>query len=83
MAARKMTFTLPEELASRFVRRVPARDRSRYVAEALANKLAERDQRLIRACEIVNKDPEVRKIEKEFDALTDEIAEPWEDAPPR
>jgi metal-responsive CopG/Arc/MetJ family transcriptional regulator len=83
MAARKMTFTLPEELASRFVRRVPARDRSRYVADAIANKLAERDQRLIRACEIVNKDPEAREIEKEFDALTDEIAEPWEDAPPR
>jgi len=83
MAARKMTFTLPEDLASRFVRRVPARDRSRYVAAAIAEKLAQREKRLIRACEIINKDPEVKEIEKEFDALTDEIAEPWEDAPSR
>ena len=83
MASRKMTFTLPEELASRFVRRVPARDRSRYVADALANKLAEREKRLIRACEIVNADPDIKEIEKEFDALKDEITEPWEDGPSR
>ena len=83
MAARKMTFTLPEDLATHFVRRVPARDRSRYVATALAEKLAQREKRLIRACEIVNEDPEVKEIEKEFDALKDEIAEPWEDAPTR
>ena len=83
MAARKMTFTLPEDLATRFVRRVPARDRSRYVALAIAEKLAEREKRLIRACDIVNEDPEIRKIEKEFDALTDEITEPWEDTPSR
>jgi len=83
MASRKMTFTLPEDLAARFVRRVPARGRSRYVADALANKLAEREKRLIRACEIVNEDPEVKKIEKEFDALRDEITEPWEDTPSR
>ncbi len=78
-----MTFTLPEELASRFVRRVPARDRSRYVADALAEKLAQREKRLIQACEIANNDPGVREIEEEFDALQDEIAEPWKDAATR
>ena len=83
MASRKMTFTLPEELAARFVRRVPARDRSRYLADALAEKLAEREKRLIRACEIANQDPNLREIEKELDALTDEVPEPWEDAPAR
>ncbi len=83
MAARKMTFTLPEDLASRFLRRVPARDRSRYVAEALAEKLAEREKQLIRACEIVNADPDIREIEREFDALEDEITESWEGAPSR
>jgi metal-responsive CopG/Arc/MetJ family transcriptional regulator len=83
MAARKMTFTLPEELAARFVKRVGARDRSRYVAAALAEKLSQREKRLIRACEIVNADPAVREIEEEFDALNDEIAEPWENAPTR
>ena len=78
-----MTFTLPAELAAQFVRRVPARDRSRYIAAALADKLAEREKRLIRACEIVNRDPCVRQIEEELDALQDEIIEPWEDAPSR
>ena len=83
MAARKMTFTLPEDLAARFTKRVAARDRSRYVAAALAEKLSQREKRLIRACEIVNADPAVREIEEEFDALNDEITEPWEHAPAR
>ena len=78
-----MTFTLPEDLAMRFVKRVPARDRSRYVADAIAQKLADREKRLIRACEIANQDPEIREIEKELDALTDEIVEPWDDAASR
>jgi hypothetical protein len=45
--------------------------------------LTQRKQRLIRACEIANRDPEIRKVEKEFDALADEILELWEDAPAR
>jgi metal-responsive CopG/Arc/MetJ family transcriptional regulator len=83
MASHKMTFSLPAELASSFTKRVPARERSRYVADAIAEKLAERERRLIRACEIANQDSELREIEQEFDALTDGIAEPWEDAPAR
>jgi len=83
MASRKMTFSLPEDLASSFTRRVPARDRSRYVADALADKLAERERRLIRACEIANQDSQVRQIEQEFDSLTDAMPEPWHDAPAR
>lgn len=78
-----MTFTLPENLAAQFVRRVPARDRSRYIADALAEKLAAREKKLIRACEIVNRDPQIREIEREFDALQDEIAEPWDDSSSR
>jgi len=77
---RKMTFTLPDELASSFTRRVPARDRSRYVADAIAEKLSEREKRLILACEIANQDPELREIEKDFDALTDAMPEQWENA---
>jgi metal-responsive CopG/Arc/MetJ family transcriptional regulator len=83
MASRKMTFTLPDDLASSFTRRVPARDRSRYVADAIAQKLAEREKRLIQACEIANQDPQVREIELEYDALTDAMPEPWEDAQAR
>ena len=83
MASRKMTFTLPDALAASFARRVPARDRSRYVADAIAEKLADRDKRLIQACEIANHDNEVREIERDFDALTDAMPESWEDAPAR
>ena len=72
-----MTFTLPEELARQFVRRVPARERSQYLAQALYEKLSARDRRLVEACRVANRDPEVRAIEKEFDAITDEAFEPW------
>jgi metal-responsive CopG/Arc/MetJ family transcriptional regulator len=65
MATRKMTFTLPDDLADRFVKKVAARNRSHYLAEALAQKLQERDRQLIRACEAANRDPEVQAIEKE------------------
>jgi hypothetical protein len=77
MATRKLTFSLPEPLANQFLRRVGSRDRSRFVSEALAARLAERDLELIRACEIANADPEVAEIEREFDGLRDEMTEPW------
>ena len=80
MAVRKMTFALPEDLAYRFIRLVPARDRSRYVADALADKLALREKQLIRACEIANQDSEVRLIEQELDTMADPMEEPWDDA---
>jgi hypothetical protein len=71
-----MTFSLPADLAATFIRRVPARERSRYLVEALANKLGEGDQQLVSACEIANRDADVISIEREFDRLTDEIVEP-------
>lgn len=83
MASRKMTFTLPDGLAAKFVRRIPARDRSRYLAEALAEKLDERERRLIRACEIANRDSAVTEIEAELDALADPVTQPWNDAQTR
>jgi hypothetical protein len=72
-----MTFSVPELLAAEFLRRVPSRDRSRFVSEALAARLRERDAALIRACEIANQDEDVTEIEKEFDGLADEMAEVW------
>jgi hypothetical protein len=85
MAARKLTFTLPESLAEHFLRRVPARDRSRYVADAIATKLRERENLLIRSCEVANANPDVLGIEQEWDAIenADRIQEPWQSAPPR
>jgi hypothetical protein len=83
MATRKMTFSIPEGLASQFVRSVPARSRSRYLAEALTQKLSERDRQLIRSCEAANEATEVEEIEKEFDAIAGEGLEAGPRAPAR
>ncbi len=77
MATIKMTFSLPAPLANQLLVRVPSRERSRFVSDALAARLAERDLQLMLACDAANGDPEVAEIEKEFDALTDKMAEPW------
>ena len=85
MASRKMTFTIPEDLARQFLKRVAARDRSRYVTEALTARLREREDRMIRACEIANSHSDVLAIEQEWEALdtTDPVEEPWNGAPAR
>ena len=74
---RKMTFSVPEPLAEQLLLRVASRNRSRFVSEALAARLQERDAALIRACEIANRDLDVAEIERAFDGLSDEMAEPW------
>lgn len=80
MASRKLTFTLPQDLASEFLRRVPASGRSQYVATAIAAKLREREEQLARACEMANNSADIRVIEASFDALADTadaVQEPW------
>ena len=77
MPIRKMTFSVPEPLAMQFLRSVASRDRSRFVSEAMAARLEERDAALNRACDIANQDVDVAEIEKELDGLGDQMAEPW------
>ena len=80
MRSRKLTFTLPQDLAIEFLRRVPASLRSQYVATAIADKLREREQQLVRACEAANNSIDIREIESSFDALADEadaVQERW------
>jgi hypothetical protein len=83
MAIRKMTFSLPEDLARRFSRRVPARERSKYVSQAIEAKLHDQEERWARACEAANADPDVSAIEREWDSIVDDIAEPWAGAKTR
>ena len=78
---RKMTFTMPDQLADQFIKRVPARERSRYVAEAISEKLTKRERRVIKACKIANNNLDIASIEHDFDILQDEILELWTDAP--
>ena len=77
MATRKMTFSLPEDLAERLVRRVPARDRSRYLAKVLEENLRQEEQALIRSCLAANADPDAKVIEQEWHQLREPIEEPW------
>ncbi len=77
---RKLTFTLPQDLVSEFLRRVPPNSRSQYVAAAISAKLREREEQLARACEVANKSADVLELEKSLDALADEsdrVQEPW------
>jgi hypothetical protein len=83
MAVRKMTFSLPIDLANRLVKRVPPRDRSRFLAQALEKSLRENDESLVRSCLLANQDPEVKAIEQEWEEIRDPIEEPWSDAPAR
>lgn len=83
MAARKMTFSLPEDLAKAFLRTVVARNRSKYVADALAARLRAEDAALARSCDTANASEDVRTIEEEFDAISADIGEVWTDATAR
>ena len=68
MAARDMTFSIPEEIASLLTRQIDAAGRSRFVTEAVEERLR-RKQRLEAACDVVNNDPAVKLIETEWDAV--------------
>jgi hypothetical protein len=78
MAVRKMTFSIQDDVASRLMRYVPARDRSRYVSKALAESLRKEDLDLIQACEAANAVADAAEIEREMDAIEDGIEEPWD-----
>ncbi len=78
---RKMTFTIPEELALQFTRRVAPSRRSRYVSDALQASLRQRDEMIKAACLAANGDPETRQIQADFDALPDAVTESWHDEP--
>jgi hypothetical protein len=83
MATRKMTFSIPADLASQLVKRVPARDRSRFLAKALEKSLQEEEQALVRSCRLANQDPEVAVIEQEWDQIGDQVEEPWSESSPQ
>ena len=83
MAVRKMTLSLPAELAQRFERQVPSRQRSRYLAKVLEKSVQKQDEALVRSCLLANEDADGKVIEEEFAALTDRIAEPWDDSSSR
>lgn len=83
MATRKITVSIPTDVADRFLKQVPARHRSQYVTAALAQSLALREERLARACDLANRHIDSPAIEDEWEQIQDRIEEPWDDAPAR
>lgn len=83
MAFRKMTFSLPEDLAHRLIRRIPSRDRSSYLARVLERSLREEEEALIQSCRAANQDTEATAVEEDFERLQDGWDEPSTDAPAR
>jgi hypothetical protein len=79
MAMRKMTFTIPDEVASPFLRAVPSARRSKFVTEALRKTLTDREEALIAACNAVNADPELSALVDDWQAVNDPVAEPWDE----
>ena len=78
-----MTFSIQDEVASRLMRDVSNRDRSRFVSRAVADHLRKQEAELVRACKAANELADVAEIEQELDRLEDEIEEPWDAAPAR
>ena len=78
MAVRKLTVSLPEDLAQELIRIVPARERSKYVAQALKDSLHRTEREIVRACRLAQQDADAQAIEREFDAIPDPIEEPWD-----
>lgn len=54
------------------------------MAQALTEKLAQRERQLIEDCEAANLDIDVGAVVQDWDALPDEMTEAWnDDAPAR
>ena len=51
---------------------------TRKTAVGKVSQLAECDLQLIHACNVANGDPDVREIQREFDEIRDDMAEPWD-----
>jgi len=83
MAMRKMTFTIPEDVVTPFLRAVPSNRRSKFVADSLRRTLQEREDALIAACDAVNADPELNALMDDWQAAGDPIEEPWDEPAPR
>ena len=85
MPTRKLTITVPESTAIRFIRVVPSQLRSQWITDAMEEKLRQRDEQIIAACDVLNADPRILELEREMDSLSgDGLNEhPWNQPAPR
>jgi len=75
MATKKMTFTFPEEMAVSFIRRVGPSRRSKFVVEAVAAKMHEREAAFEAACDALEGNAALASLASDMDALNDDPIE--------
>lgn len=67
----RMTFSLPDALAQRFLANVPFRERSATIAKLLEKELARREKALEAACRAANADEALNVDIVEWQAFDD------------
>ena len=73
MAAIEITLSLPEPVARTLVKRVPARERSKFLARAIEGSLRCQESALAQACIAANRDPKSKALENDWDHVPDEV----------
>lgn len=71
----RMTFSLPDTLAQRFLASIPPRKRSATVAKLLEKELADQEQDLAAACYAANADEALNEEIAEWQAFEDDVEE--------
>ena len=71
----RMTLSIPDAVAHRFLAAVPARQRSRLVTRLLEQELAERDDSLAAACRAANRDKALSQEIDEWQLFDDGVKE--------
>jgi hypothetical protein len=71
----RMTFSLPDTLAQRFLASIPPRQRSATVAKLLEQELTDHERELEAACLAANKDKALNREIDEWQAFDDDIEE--------
>lgn len=71
----RITLSLPDPLARHFQSAVPARQRSKLVANLLQKELAKHEDRLAAACRAANRQRALEKEIEEWQAFEDGIQE--------
>jgi metal-responsive CopG/Arc/MetJ family transcriptional regulator len=69
----RMTFSLPESLAQRFLASIPPRKRSATVAKLLEKELDEQEHELEAACHAANADEALNEEIAEWQAFEDDM----------
>lgn len=71
----RMTFSLPDSLAQRFLASIPPRRRSATVARLLEKELADQEHELEAACHAANADEALNEEIAEWQAFEDDVEE--------